>query len=96
MTETMANGYSFESTERELSNEYQHNRVLMVFKRIVSGGIFFDSDFLNILHFMAIETYIRHSNSNSNSNATYFVAKKQFSSGALAPTRQFSRTKCPK
>ena len=34
MTETMANGYSFESTERELSNEYQHDRVSMVFKRI--------------------------------------------------------------
>ena len=30
----MANGYSFESTERELSNEYQHDRVSMVFKRI--------------------------------------------------------------
>ena len=32
MTETMANGYSSESTQRELSNEYQHDRVLMVFK----------------------------------------------------------------
>ena len=54
----MANGYSFESTEREISNEYQHNRVLMIFKRVVSGSIFFDSDLWNILHFMAIETYI--------------------------------------
>ena len=27
MTETLANGYSFESTQWELSNEYQHNRV---------------------------------------------------------------------
>ena len=32
MTETLANGYSSESTQRELSNEYQHDRVLMVFK----------------------------------------------------------------
>ena len=34
MIETLANGYSFESTQRELSNEYQHDRVLMVFKKI--------------------------------------------------------------
>ena len=27
MTETLANGYSSESTRRELSNEYQHDRV---------------------------------------------------------------------
>ena len=27
----MANGYSYESTRRELLNEYQHDRVLMVF-----------------------------------------------------------------
>ena len=32
MTETLANGYSSESTQRELSNEYQHDRVRMVFK----------------------------------------------------------------
>ena len=32
MTETMAYGYSSESTQRELSNEYQHDRVKMVFK----------------------------------------------------------------
>ena len=32
MTEILANGYSSESTLRELSNEYQHDRVLMVFK----------------------------------------------------------------
>ena len=32
MTETMANGYSSESTQRDLSNGYQHNRVSMVFK----------------------------------------------------------------
>ena len=32
MTETLANGYSSESTQRELSNEYQHDRVSMVFK----------------------------------------------------------------
>ena len=34
MTETLANGYSYESTQRELSNEYQHDRVMMVFKNI--------------------------------------------------------------
>ena len=28
----MPNGYSFESTQRELSNEYQQDRVSMVFK----------------------------------------------------------------
>ena len=27
MTETLANGYSSESTQWELSNEYQHDRV---------------------------------------------------------------------
>ena len=27
MTETLANGYSSESTPQELSNEYQHDRV---------------------------------------------------------------------
>ena len=32
MTETLAYGYSSESTLRELSNEYQHDRVQMVFK----------------------------------------------------------------
>ena len=34
MTETLANGYSYESTPQELSNEYQHNMVSMVFKNI--------------------------------------------------------------
>ena len=35
MPETMANGYSSESTQRELSNEYQHDRVQMVIKNLV-------------------------------------------------------------
>ena len=30
MTETVAYGYSSESTRQELSNEYQHDRVSMV------------------------------------------------------------------
>ena len=30
MVETLANGYSFESTQRELSNEYQYDRVSMI------------------------------------------------------------------
>ena len=34
MTETLAHGYSTESTRRELSNEYQDNRVSMVFKNV--------------------------------------------------------------
>ena len=34
MTEALARGYSSESTQRELSNEYQHDRVLMVFQCI--------------------------------------------------------------
>ena len=32
--ETLSNGYSFESTQRELSNEYQHDRIEMVFKNL--------------------------------------------------------------
>ena len=31
MTETLANGYSYERTQREQSNEYKHDRVLIVF-----------------------------------------------------------------
>ena len=34
MTETLANGYSSESTLRELSNEYQHDRVQTGFKNL--------------------------------------------------------------
>ena len=34
ITETLANGYSYESTQREHSNEYQHDRVRMVFRDI--------------------------------------------------------------
>ena len=33
MTETLALRYSSESTQRELSSEYQHDRVKMVFKK---------------------------------------------------------------
>ena len=35
MTETLANGYSYESTQLELSNEYQQDRVSMVFKNLI-------------------------------------------------------------
>ena len=34
MTETFSYGYSSEGTLQELSNEYQHDRVQMVFKNI--------------------------------------------------------------
>ena len=34
MTETLACGYSSESTQRELSDEYQNDRVWMIFKNL--------------------------------------------------------------
>ena len=34
MTETLANGYSSESSQQELSNECQHERVSMVFRNL--------------------------------------------------------------
>ena len=34
MTETLVNGYSIESTQRELSDEYQHDRVKMVYTNL--------------------------------------------------------------
>ena len=34
MTETLANGYSSDSTQPELSNEYQHDRVQILFKNL--------------------------------------------------------------
>ena len=34
MTETLAHGYLSESNQQELSNEYQHDRVKMVFKNL--------------------------------------------------------------
>ena len=34
MTEILAHGYSSESTQRELSNEYQHERNQMVFRNL--------------------------------------------------------------
>ena len=34
MTETISRGYSSENTQQELSNEYQQDRVEMVFKNI--------------------------------------------------------------
>ena len=34
MTETLAHRYSSESTQGELSNEYRHDRVKIVFKKL--------------------------------------------------------------
>ena len=34
MTETLAYGYSFESTQQELSNEYPQDRDRMIFKNL--------------------------------------------------------------
>ena len=39
MTETLAHGYSSESTQRKLFNEYQHDRVYMVFKNLCPCGL---------------------------------------------------------
>ena len=39
MTETLAHGYSSKSTQRELSNEYQNDRVQMLYKNHCIGGI---------------------------------------------------------
>ena len=36
--ESLAHGYSSESTQQELSDEYQHDRVLMVFKKSLHPG----------------------------------------------------------
>ena len=37
MTETLAYGYSSESTQQVLSNEYQHDRVLDGFQKTLQG-----------------------------------------------------------
>ena len=37
MTETLAHGHLSKSTQRELSNEYHHDRVKMDFKNICIG-----------------------------------------------------------
>ena len=34
MTETLAYGYPYMGTQRELSNEYHHDRIKMVFKNL--------------------------------------------------------------
>ena len=34
LTKTLANGYSYESAQRELSNEYQYDRVQMFFRNL--------------------------------------------------------------
>ena len=33
MTEMLTNGYSYENSQRELTDEYQHDRVWMAFKK---------------------------------------------------------------
>ena len=44
MTETLAYGYPSESTEQELSNEYQHDRVWMVFKNLYILDLWMEVD----------------------------------------------------
>ena len=43
MTETQANAYSSERTQQELSNEYQHDRVKMFFKKSLCSYAFNES-----------------------------------------------------
>ena len=35
MTESLANEYSYVSTQWEISNEYHHNRIQMIFKVVL-------------------------------------------------------------
>ena len=37
MAETLVFGYSFESTQREHSNDYQHDRVLVLWTEVASA-----------------------------------------------------------
>ena len=48
MTETLAYGYSSESTLWELSNEYQHDRVQMAFNNLYISFSAFDESSLSI------------------------------------------------
>ena len=48
MTEILVNGYSDESTQRGLSNEYQHDRISMVFKELQKRRCALDESSLNI------------------------------------------------
>ena len=48
MTETLAKGYSSESAHRELSNEYQYDRVSMHFETIFAS-LWFEESSLSIL-----------------------------------------------
>ena len=54
MTETLEHGYSYESTQRELSNEYQRNRVKMFFKNLCIHMLWMEVAFalegLNLLY----------------------------------------------
>ena len=45
ITETLAYGYSSESTRRELSNEYQHDRVKIVSKKYLPPCALDESSF---------------------------------------------------
>ena len=58
MTETLAHGYTTDSTQRELSNKYQHDSVKMVFKNIwtkvalaVEGSVF-QTQTVKVLNYM--------------------------------------------
>ena len=47
MTQTLAHGYSSQSTLREIFNEYPHDRVLMIFRSLCA--LVFDESSLSIV-----------------------------------------------
>ena len=56
MIEILANGHSSESTQKELSNEYMHDMVQMVFK-LVLRSCAFDESVHNIHYCMGSSDY---------------------------------------
>ena len=75
MTETLANRYSYESTKRELSNEYQHDRVSMVLK-----DFFIFPQWMkvaSVLEGLSLKfVFIWYQSIQSNKNWNYFKKKK--------------------
>ena len=55
MTETLAHGYSYESTQQDLSNENQHDRVYMLFKKALHRCVL-DESSLCIVRVNSVES----------------------------------------
>ena len=51
MTETFAPGYSSQSTQQELSNKYQHDRVYMVFRNLDGSSLGIGQEWENGFNF---------------------------------------------